>query len=52
MEQRDVERLRQKLEFQRHETRQFLRRLEQEVQSLDAEAARVNSFETHDSGIY
>jgi DnaK suppressor protein len=37
MEQRDVERLRQKLEFQRHETRQFLRRLDQEAQSLDAE---------------
>lgn len=37
MEQADVERLRQKLEFQRRETRQFLRRLEQEVQSLDAE---------------
>jgi DnaK suppressor protein len=37
MEQRDVERLRQKLEFQHHETRQFLRRLDQEAQSLDAE---------------
>ena len=37
MEQRDVERLRPKLEFQRHETRQFLRRLDQEAQSLDAE---------------
>src|SRR5579864_4304473 len=36
----DVERLRQKLEFQRHETRQFLRRLDQEVQSLDAEATQ------------
>ena len=40
MEQGDVERLRQKLEFQRHETRQFLRRLEQEAQSLDAEATQ------------
>jgi len=40
MEQGDVERLRQKLEFQRHETRQFLRRLEQEVQSLDAEGTQ------------
>jgi DnaK suppressor protein len=37
MEQENVERLRQKLEFQRHETRQFLRRLDQEVQFLDAE---------------
>jgi len=40
MKQGDVERLRQKLEFQRHETRQFLRRLDQEVQSLDAEATQ------------
>jgi DnaK suppressor protein len=40
MQQGDVERLRQKLEFQRHETRQFLRRLDQEVQSLDAEATQ------------
>jgi DnaK suppressor protein len=40
MEQGDVEQLRQKLEFQRHETRQFLRRLEQEAQSLDAEATQ------------
>ena len=40
MEQGNVERLRQKLEFQRHETRQFLRRLDQEVQSLDAEATQ------------
>lgn len=38
MEQEDVERLRQKLEFQRHETRQFLRRLEQEAHSLDTDA--------------
>jgi DnaK suppressor protein len=37
MDQAEVERLRQKLEFQRHETRQFLRRLEQEAQSLDIE---------------
>jgi DnaK suppressor protein len=37
MEQENVERLRQKLEFQRHETRQFLRRLDQEAKSLDAE---------------
>jgi len=37
VEQADVERLRQKLEFQRHETRQFLRRLEQDAQSLDVE---------------
>jgi len=40
MEQGNVERLRQKLEFQRHETRQFLRRLDQEAQSLDAEATQ------------
>jgi DnaK suppressor protein len=37
MEQENVERLRQKLEFQRYETRQFLRRLDREAQSLDAE---------------
>lgn len=37
MEPRDIERLRQKLEFQRHDTRQFLRRLDQEVQCLDAD---------------
>jgi DnaK suppressor protein len=43
MEQEDVQRLRQKLEFQRHESRQFLRRLEQEVKSLHVEA-------TQDSG--
>jgi DnaK suppressor protein len=36
MEQEDVERLRRKLEFQRSETRLFLRRLDQEAQSLDA----------------
>ena len=40
MEQGDVERLRQKLEFQRDETRQFLRRLEREVQALGAEATQ------------
>ena len=40
MKQVDVERLRQKLEFQRHEAQQFLRRMEQEVQSLDAEATQ------------
>jgi DnaK suppressor protein len=40
MEQGEVERLRQKLEFQRHETRQFLRHLDQEAQSLDAEATQ------------
>jgi DnaK suppressor protein len=40
MEQGEVERLREKLEFQRHETRQFLRRLEEEAQSLDADATR------------
>jgi DnaK suppressor protein len=40
MKQGDVERLREKLEFQRHETRQFLRHLDQEARSLDAEAAQ------------
>jgi len=40
MERRDAERLRQKLEFQRHETRHFLRHLDQEAQSLDAEATQ------------
>lgn len=40
MEQADVERLRQKLEFQRHETRLFLRRLEQDAQSLDADTTQ------------
>lgn len=40
MEQRDIERLRQKLEFQRHDTRQFLRRLEQEVECLDADTTQ------------
>ena len=43
MEQADVERLRQKLEFQRHETRQCLRRLEKEAQSLGAEATQDNA---------
>jgi DnaK suppressor protein len=43
MEQADVERLRQKLEFQRHETRQFLRRLEKEAQSLGAAATHDNA---------
>lgn len=40
MEQRDIERLRQKLEFQRHESCQFLRRAEQEAQSLDADSVQ------------
>lgn len=40
MEQSDIERLRQKLELQRHETEQFLRRLEQEAKSLDAAATQ------------
>ena len=43
MKQGDVERLREKLEFQRHETRQFLRRLEKEAQSLGAEATQDNA---------
>jgi DnaK suppressor protein len=40
MEQREVERLRQKLEFQRHETRQFLRHMERETKSLDVDATQ------------
>jgi DnaK suppressor protein len=40
MEQGEVERLRQKLEFQRHETRQFLRQMEHETKSLDVEATQ------------
>ena len=40
MEQGEVERLRQKLEFQRHETRQFLRHMERETKSLDVEATQ------------
>jgi DnaK suppressor protein len=40
MDQRDIERLQRKLESQRHETRQFLRRVEQETQDLDADTAR------------
>lgn len=40
MEQGDVERLRQKLEFQLQETRQSLRRMEQEAQSLDTESTK------------
>lgn len=43
MKQVDVERLRQKLEFQRHEAEQFLSRMQQESRSLDAEP-------TQDSG--
>jgi len=40
MEQRDMERLRQKLELQRDEARQFLRRMEHEAKSLDAEGTQ------------
>ena len=40
MKQVDVERLRQKLELQRHDAQQFLRRMEQEAESLDAEATQ------------
>ena len=40
MKQADVERLRQKLEFQRDETRQFLRRMEQEAESLNADTTQ------------
>ena len=40
MEPRETERLRQKLEFQRHEARQFLRQLEQEKRSLDVDSTQ------------
>ncbi len=40
MEQREINRLREKLEFQRHDARQFLRRVEQDVQSLDADTTQ------------
>ena len=40
MEQGEVERLRRKLEFQLHETRQFLRQMEHEAKSLDVEATQ------------
>jgi RNA polymerase-binding transcription factor DksA len=40
MEHKDIDRLRQKLEFQRHEARQFLRQLEQEKPSLDVDGTQ------------
>jgi DnaK suppressor protein len=40
MRQKDIEGLRQKLEFQRHETQIFLRRLELEAQSLVADGTQ------------
>ena len=40
MEQKDIERLRRQLEFQRDETRQFLRRVEREAQSLDEDSVQ------------
>lgn len=40
MEPRDIERLRHKLEFQRQESRQFLRRVDQEAKSLDTDSVR------------
>jgi RNA polymerase-binding transcription factor len=40
MEEREIERLRQKLEFQRHEARQFLRQIEQEKSSLDVDGTQ------------
>jgi DnaK suppressor protein len=43
MEQGDIERLRQKLEFQRHETSQFLRRLDEEAQFLDADTTQEST---------
>jgi DnaK suppressor protein len=40
MEEIQISQLKQKLELQRHETRQFLRRLEQEARSLDADTTQ------------
>lgn len=40
MERNEIARLREKLEFQRHEARQFLRRMEQEARSLDVSATQ------------
>jgi len=40
MEEKDIERLRQKLEFQRYETRQCLRSAEQEAQSLSTDSVQ------------
>jgi DnaK suppressor protein len=40
MEEIHINQLRQKLELQSHETRQFLRRLDQEAQSLDVDATQ------------
>jgi len=40
MEEIQINQLKQKLELQRHETRQFLRRLEQEARSLDADTTQ------------
>jgi DnaK suppressor protein len=40
MEEIQINQLKQKLEFQRDETRQFLRRLEQEACSLDADTTQ------------
>ena len=40
MEQRQIERLRQKLESQRREARQFLRQVEQEKRSLDVDGTQ------------
>ena len=40
MKQGNIEQLRQKLEFQRHETREFLRRMDHEAKSLDAESTK------------
>jgi len=40
MEHKDIERLRQQLELQQRESRQFLRRLEQEARCLDADTTQ------------
>lgn len=40
MDQRDIKRLRQKLEYQLHESRQLLRSVEQEAQSLGSDAVQ------------
>lgn len=40
MEESKIQRLRQRLEFKRHEARQFLRQLEQEKRSLDIDSTQ------------
>ncbi len=40
MQQRDIEQLRKRLEFQRHEVLQILRRLDRETKSLDVDSTQ------------